>query len=54
MMPKNNSKETHYGKVDNDTRTNPGKYKANYDKVDFTKPRDTSGFKVTVNGKEVD
>ena len=52
-MPKNNSKETHYGKGDNDTRTDAARYYENRAKVKKVREFDTSGFKVTVNGKEV-
>jgi hypothetical protein len=52
-MKKNNSKETHYGKGDNDTRTKPSVYKANFDNVDFSKAISTKGFTMRVNGKEV-
>ena len=40
------------GKGD-DNRSDSKKYRANYDKVDYSKPVSTTGFKLTVNGKDV-
>jgi len=40
------------GKGDRD-RSDSEKYRHNYDKIDYSKPVSTKGFKVTVNGKEI-
>ena len=34
-------------------RSNSKSYKSNYDKIDRSKPVSTKGFKLKVNGKEV-
>ena len=47
------SGQGHGNKGDANTRIDPKKYKENREKVDFSKPVSTKGFKMRINGKVV-